>query len=89
MALDPALVVFLVILGAAFNCAMGYAVYLRFGAKDEDKKRLDPLMEQEEYMRQVRQRNVNWMRQYCRDHGIRRPPAVREPRFASYDALIN
>ncbi|QDS77568.1 hypothetical protein FKW77_001371 [Venturia effusa] len=76
MGLAPALIVFLVILGSAFLVAMGYAVHIRFGTKDEDKKRLQPLVEQEEYMRSVRQRNFNWLRAYCRDHGIRRPPVA-------------
>lgn len=89
MGLNPALVVFLVILGSAFVCAMGYAVHIRFGTKDEDRKRLNPLIEQEEYMRQVRQRNFNWMRNYCRDHGIRRPPPVRGPLFASHYAVYD
>ncbi|TID17907.1 gb [Venturia nashicola] len=74
MGLSPPLVVFLVILGASFLCAMGYAVHIRFGTNDEDKSRLNPLVEQEQYMRQVRQRNFNWMRDYCRANGIRRPP---------------
>lgn len=89
MGLNPALIVFLVILGSAFLCAMGYSVHRQFGTKDEDKKRLNPVIEQEEYMRQVRKRNFNWMRNYCRHHGLRRPPAVRGPLFASHDAVFD
>lgn len=89
MGLNPALIVFLVILGAAFVVAMGYSVHIRLGAKDEDKKRLNPLMEQEAYMRQVRHRNFHRMRNYCREHGIRRPPPVRGPFSAPLDAVYD
>ncbi|RDI83115.1 hypothetical protein Vi05172_g6814 [Venturia inaequalis] len=84
MGLNPALIVFLVILGSAFSCAMGYAVHVHFGTNDEDKKRLNPLVDQEEHMRQVRRRNFNGMRNYCRDPGILCFLQIHQP--SSYNA---
>ena len=82
--LAPPLVVFLVILGAVAVTMMGYATHRVFGFKDEDSKNLNPSDEQEAYMRQVRQRNFNWLKAYCASQGIRRPRVV----SSSLDLLL-
>lgn len=60
--LAPGLIIFLVVLGCAAVCLCAYALFsILFGKRSESIDRSRPAAVQEEYMRDVRQKNRDIM----------------------------